>query len=1438
MGGVRHVRRGSSWRRRILLLVAAMAVLPLLGTSVLLLSTVREPLVRSLLPGLLAGLPGGGPRWEAIAWPRLGHLELRGLSWVLSGDTLLAAALLRVDLELASLGRGDLRLHELTVEGLRLDLPALHRAFPSREAAGGGRRFPRTGSLPPLSSLACDRLAIGGDQLRLDSLHVIRGLELAGSVELGATREPALRLDRLRLALVDPAATLEGDSLSWLPAQGQLEGRLAARMAGRWMHILARSPGADLLRVTAALGDSLHTLADLGLTAAVQRHGHAWRGAEFSGQLQVAAVRQLAVHLPAAPSAPDLPALKGLLRGSVAWEPALALDLGWRGAHDAWLEEILLQLGRHGEDLLLDSLVVRGSGMELAGHARLGQDEVEAAIALHLRQAAPLRTLFGLEALPADLQVDANLQATGARRHPELRARLQASSRGLRLRTALANGGDSQWQIGELVIEDVQSATPPAGRGGGRLTRTATGGWTTSSLRLAGVLGELEAAGSLGEQGSIRFAWSLPALAPPLSRLLGLSDSLGHVIDLALRSGDPLHLTGQGRFLRSKGGLSLEGAGTLAAPGPERLGALLPATARLDGLGDLEADWRAGLDQPARAPLRWSAALEARGSGWLDSLATELSGSGGTIVADTLWFWLPQMALWSRGALLGRELELDARWDLQGLALASRLLPNLAGTEAGLEGSLAARGPTDQLRLDLQAAGYLHRAGLMLPDLRLALRRDSLGLRAICWAPGGMEAGALHVDTLAARYAGPAGPDALPWPGRLWLRESGARHSIEADLLIRQEEGWRMTGGLTLAVGDGTLSTERPFTLALPATGGVGLEDLAMAGSMGHLAAQALLGPDSLLNRVELVADLDLRRLPWPDLHPAVPRPGPLHLDLTASSIGLSGRLELNSLQAGSAGRLDLALVVAGPLDGPALTLSIMQDGDSLLAALGRLPARLTLWPLAARPGFEELDLAVQLRHFPLLLPTASMDPSDAPVLVVDGQARLAGSARHPRLEGELAAAVHGEPRLTDYRATASLRMDGRETDTVLHSTLGVLRGERQVLAGTLDLPLPLAAVDDSWERRPGDLEVRLTASALALEDINPLLPYDLWMSGRGDLELHAFGPFADPRLDGQLRMENLDLRRTDGTHLFGRARLALGGRVRHPEGKGWLELANGEARIPELPRDLHDMSGEAILWGLSMGGEQGSDKVAGGTTVWQDSLELELELRIPNRVRLRGGELDLESRGRLTLRMTEGRTALVGDMEVLSGQFSLLGRQFAVQSGTLSWFGDEVLTPRLDLELSASVGNTLITVRLTGTMEQPLLELSSEPPLDEGEIMALLLFRRSTEELDNQQQDMLQRQATQLAADYGMAALQARLSRTLHIDLLRVETGGEEGLGTLMVGKYLGPRVLLRYEQSLSQQDLFRLNVDYILSRHLRLDTSTGSRGQSGMALNWSRMW
>jgi len=283
--------------------------------------------------------------------------------------------------------------------------------------------------------------------------------------------------------------------------------------------------------------------------------------------------------------------------------------------------------------------------------------------------------------------------------------------------------------------------------------------------------------------------------------------------------------------------------------------------------------------------------------------------------------------------------------------------------------------------------------------------------------------------------------------------------------------------------------------------------------------------------------------------------------------------------------------------------------------------------------------------------------------------------------------------------------------------------------------------------------------------------------------------------------------------------------------------VRNGEARLPELPRGLHDKRGSALLWEMA-----GGPAPAGGVPPVAfpplDSLDLEVEILLPDRLRLRGGDLDLESRGQVMVRMAAGTTRLQGDLEVVSGTFRLLGRSFDVRSGKLSWHGDGALSPVMDLEMATRVEDTQVTIRLTGHLESPRLAMTSEPALEEGEIMALLLFRRPGQELDTQQQDLLQSQATRLAADFGMKALQTRLSRHLGLDLLSLDSSGEDGLGRLLVGKYLGPRVLVRFEQSLSQQDLYRLNVDYVLSRHLRLDTTTGSRGQSGISLSWNRTW
>ena len=57
----------------------------------------------------------------------------------------------------------------------------------------------------------------------------------------------------------------------------------------------------------------------------------------------------------------------------------------------------------------------------------------------------------------------------------------------------------------------------------------------------------------------------------------------------------------------------------------------------------------------------------------------------------------------------------------------------------------------------------------------------------------------------------------------------------------------------------------------------------------------------------------------------------------------------------------------------------------------------------------------------------------------------------------------------------------------------------------------------------------------------------------------------------------------------------------------------------------------------------------------------------------------------------------------------------------------------------------------------------------------------------------------------------------------------------SLVVGKYLSPRVLLKYVLDLEAGQGYSINVEYWLRGGLRLMTTTSRYSQSGLELNWS---
>ncbi|NNF06161.1 MAG: hypothetical protein HKN21_05320, partial [Candidatus Eisenbacteria bacterium] len=120
--------------------------------------------------------------------------------------------------------------------------------------------------------------------------------------------------------------------------------------------------------------------------------------------------------------------------------------------------------------------------------------------------------------------------------------------------------------------------------------------------------------------------------------------------------------------------------------------------------------------------------------------------------------------------------------------------------------------------------------------------------------------------------------------------------------------------------------------------------------------------------------------------------------------------------------------------------------------------------------------------------------------------------------------------------------------------------------------------------------------------------------------------------------------------------------------------------------------------------------------------------------------------------------------------------------------------------------------------------------------IMSLLLFGRSLDELDSDQVTLLQNRTREMAAALAASKLEAGLSRQLGVDMVTIRQGqGPSDQSSVVVGKYLSRRALLKYEQVIESGMGFMINLEYTLLRQLKLETLVGSENQSAVELNWS---
>jgi hypothetical protein len=306
---------------------------------------------------------------------------------------------------------------------------------------------------------------------------------------------------------------------------------------------------------------------------------------------------------------------------------------------------------------------------------------------------------------------------------------------------------------------------------------------------------------------------------------------------------------------------------------------------------------------------------------------------------------------------------------------------------------------------------------------------------------------------------------------------------------------------------------------------------------------------------------------------------------------------------------------------------------------------------------------------------------------------------------------------------------------------------------------------------------------------------------------------------------------------------LKLTGELRKPRLEGTVDVENATIHLAELLEwaTTSPYPTEAAAATLA-----GADEAARATTPaaaparpdqpnFLEALELDVTVAVPDNLVLRGndlrpanapidiGDMNVTVGGELRARHVPGEELqLVGDVNTVRGNYTFQGRRFEIlRDGHIRFDGGDELDPTINIRARRIISGVETFVRVQGTMKQPELSFSSNPPLDQADILSLIVFNQPINELGEGQQVSLTERATALAGGYLATGLSRSISNALELDEFEIQAG-EQGFGpTLSVGEQVGEHLFFRVRQGFGDAQATELILEYQLEEHLRIQAN-----------------
>ncbi len=227
------------------------------------------------------------------------------------------------------------------------------------------------------------------------------------------------------------------------------------------------------------------------------------------------------------------------------------------------------------------------------------------------------------------------------------------------------------------------------------------------------------------------------------------------------------------------------------------------------------------------------------------------------------------------------------------------------------------------------------------------------------------------------------------------------------------------------------------------------------------------------------------------------------------------------------------------------------------------------------------------------------------------------------------------------------------------------------------------------------------------------------------------------------------------------------------------------------------------------------------------DTMQLDVHVTVPNDLVVRGQ--DLQPAGSLiglgTLNLTLGgdvwadkapydRLRLTGAVNTVRGTYDFQGRRFDIlRDGTVRFDGLDELDPTLDIKTQRVIQAVTANVNVRGRLSKPEIVLSSTPPLEEADILALIVFNQPLNQLGEGQQISLAQRAQALATGALVGQLSRSIGTLLNVDLFEISAAPENGdAAQFTIGQQLGQNLYVKLQQGVGDQNQTSFILEYEL--------------------------